>query len=180
MTNLFAQPLDKFRPLWTRAYKMHVALQYAPQLRDFVETRGAQEVAHARDPRVIVGSPSGASVGFRVVAHRAELVTVENLPSSAYALLPVKSRTRRTKLDGEHNKWKQGQRKHKSKEGDGEIKQAPRQPKQGAKAKSFRKNQPAGVQLLDFNPARDSFQPGRRLFDLRTCEAQVQQFFDRQ
>ena len=80
--NLFAEPLDKFRPLRARTHEMHVALQHAPQLRNLIQPRGAQKLAHPRDPRIVIGRPSGAGIGFRVLTHRAELVTVKILSAA--------------------------------------------------------------------------------------------------
>ena len=40
--NLFLEPLDEFRSFWARANEPHVSNKDVPQLRNFVEPRGAQ------------------------------------------------------------------------------------------------------------------------------------------
>src|SRR3989442_4800075 len=72
--NLFGEPLDEFRTLRPWANKSHIALQHAPELRNFIQPRTAQEVAHTRDARIIICSPGRSLIGFCVLPHGAELI----------------------------------------------------------------------------------------------------------
>src|ERR1700691_3636774 len=140
-----AQPLHKFRPLRARTYKMHVALQHAPQLRNFIEPRNAQELARARDSRIIVQGPGCPCIRFGVHSHGAELVAVKNSSPTPHALLAVQHRTRRIQLDSQHNERQQGQRDHSSGKRYRNVQCPAHQPDETAEAEAFGKDQPAGV-----------------------------------
>src|SRR5713101_6879249 len=76
--NLFCQHLHKFRTLWARPDKAHIALEHAPQLRNLIESRSAEEFSDFRDARVIVQRPGRAAIGFCVLSHGSKLVAMEN------------------------------------------------------------------------------------------------------
>src|ERR1700757_2487465 len=169
--NFFAEPLNKFRALGAWTYKVHVSFEHAPELRNFVETGGAQELANPRDTRIIVGGPGGAGVGFGILAHGAKFVAVEDLPSPANALLAIKNRPGRTELNGERNERKNGQSDNKSDEGYGKVRRAAQHAVEDTEAEAIRKDEPTGIQLVDFDAARDFLQPRRGLFDLDLRQA---------
>ena len=70
---------------------MHIAPQYAPQLRNFIETRDAEEFAHARDTRIVVIGPGGSRIGFRILAHGAELMAIKRRSPAAHPLLMIEN-----------------------------------------------------------------------------------------
>src|SRR5207302_8477654 len=87
--NLFGEPLDEFGALRPRADKPHVTLQHAPELRNFIQPRTAQEPPNARDARIIVGRPGCPRVGFRVLPHGTELEAEKCGPAQTDPLLPI-------------------------------------------------------------------------------------------
>src|SRR2546430_4921018 len=87
--NLFGEPLDEFGTLRPRANKSHIALQHGPELRNFIQSRTANEASNARDARIIVGCPSRSRVGFRVLPHGTELEAEKCVPAQTDPLLPI-------------------------------------------------------------------------------------------
>src|SRR5581483_4167993 len=101
--DLLGQPLHKSRPLRPRSRKCYIASDHVPQLRDFVEPRTAQELAHPGEPWVVISRPGRSGVRLRVLAHGAEFVTVESNPAASHPFLPVQYGPFRIQLDGEND-----------------------------------------------------------------------------
>src|ERR1700756_765956 len=109
--DLLFQQLHKFRTLRTRPYEVHVSLQHAPQLWNFIEARRAQEFPHPGNPRIIIGGPCPASIRLGLLTHGAELVTIEIDSSPPHAFLMVENWARRTQLYCQSDQRQNGQSK---------------------------------------------------------------------
>ena len=86
-----------------RTDERHVAAENIDELRQFVDARGADDLADAGDARVaLAGIDAGAGV-LRADGHAAKLQNFKNLAVLAEALLPEEHRAGRIELDGSGN-----------------------------------------------------------------------------
>src|SRR5262245_27475027 len=97
---LAGQPAHKFWPLWSWSDKCHIAFQYTPQLRNFIQAGYTQKFSHPCNARIVVVRPGGANVSFGVLPHRSELVTKEYPASLTDTLLAIKDGTARINENG--------------------------------------------------------------------------------
>ena len=67
---------------------MHVALQHAPQLRNFIQPGRPQKLAYSRDPGIVVSGPSRTRVSLRILTHGAEFIASKLRIALAHTFLP--------------------------------------------------------------------------------------------
>src|ERR1043165_2995879 len=116
--NLLRKLRNEVWALRPRTDKVHVAAQDIPELWDFVDADFANNTTYACHAVVIGLRPNG-SVFLGICAHRAKLHELERPAVLADAVLLVKNRTARIKLDqnrgdnrNRHRKKRTGQRDH--------------------------------------------------------------------
>src|ERR1700719_5407342 len=90
--NLFFVPLRALYPLGTRTDQAHLACQYIPKLRQFIETQLSQPAAKPRHTRVIWPRVE-IIVLIEAHLHRPELVGGERVPLAANTNLPENRRS---------------------------------------------------------------------------------------
>ena len=91
--NLFVEGFDKLRALGTGAHNRHLALQDVEELRQLVETDGADDAADCGDARIVLLSPHRARADLGIDAHGAELVDREQRVIQADTSLAVEHRS---------------------------------------------------------------------------------------
>src|SRR5207248_188580 len=97
--DLYRELPDEMGPLGTRADKVHFAFQDVPKLRDFVDTRLADDLTHAGRAIIVRRCPYRFTIGFGIGSHRSEFYYMKDAAIHPDAFLLVEDRTARFKLD---------------------------------------------------------------------------------
>ena len=98
--NFFTELADEHGTLGTRPHHAHVTLQHAQNLRQFVDTGLAQELAYLRDTRIVLSRPLGTEL-LGIGPHGTELVHRERLAVKSNAFLGIEHRATVLQLDGD-------------------------------------------------------------------------------
>src|SRR5262245_31066795 len=106
------QMIHKVWALGTGSYQSHVALQYAKELRNFIDVRSTQELPDPCDTMVAAFRPNRPGVALSVVAHRSKLPEHEGLSILTHSFLTMKHRATRIEL----NKQRDHRKKRKEKQ----------------------------------------------------------------
>src|SRR5215510_11372009 len=180
----FAVPsLITFDLIWNgraRADQRHLAFKDVEDLGQLVEAQAAQDRAHAREPvavdefvtRVFPGAEVRVALAFDhprhviavrvvyfdVVAHRAELVDLEDVAVHPDALLPVERRASRFQLDGDRDEQPQRRGEEQDKRADYQVDTAFEEPRRVGKRLLEKAHHRDGAQLFDVGFARDAIQ----------------------
>src|SRR4029077_7148696 len=97
--------------------------------------------------------------------------------SPANSLLAVENWARRTVLHREYDERENRQRKDESDQPSRKVQDPAQDAVERAEAEPFGEDQPARMQLIDFDPAVNLLQPGGGFFNLHTLQAKIKQFF---
>src|SRR6185503_1923758 len=117
-------------------------------------------------------------IRFRIPAHGAELITVEDLVPQSDSLLAIEDWALRIELDRQD--YQRNDRQHQEQENGGSQnrKQTPQQHEAGAETKSFGKDQPAGIEVINLDLSGNLLQPGCCFFDGDSTEPQLKHLHD--
>src|SRR5690349_25149587 len=96
--NLLLEQFYKFRALGPRAHKCHLAPNDIYELRQFVDSKFADDSSNSSDTRIIFLGPFW-TFWFGIDTHRAELHDCEDLSALTDPTLSIKDRARGIQLD---------------------------------------------------------------------------------
>src|ERR1051326_8974362 len=168
------QQLAKIRLLRARPHQAHMALQNVEKLRQFVEPVLADKSPDAGNAIVIVRRPAGTGF-FGVLPHGAELVDLKRLAVQTDALLPEEYGPSAFQQDGHRDQGHYRQGQGNGKQGRGDINSALGREQQFVFAKSGRKDQPTGRELLQRDAPADLLEDRMLIFHGDSGKLQPQQ-----
>src|SRR3989344_1979380 len=99
--NIFLQQLMELGSFGSGSHERHLASQYIPNLREFIQAGFSQEIADSCYSRVVLGGPYGPRFLFRVPAHCSEFQNLKSFARLAKSFLFVKYWTGRACFDSQ-------------------------------------------------------------------------------